>query len=334
MVSSLLCLVLSACTRHQVEVRSGILEYALKDAKNQQRKLIVFAGNSERLDVEALKGLLEKRPSITNKIFNDYLIYTCDQHYLANHTLDFIAGDDSQLSCFFFDENGVLQAFLAKRNSMAAYADSLTSLIVDFPKNNSNVAEKRDLLLLQQTLLAHDNMDAGTLKTVERLKQYDDKQTAFYRLYLLAKSYSTIAPDSAAKFASEALQMESTELLMLYFPLRNELVYLSGGSFDEGPHIQFEEEAKWVGEMKRGDTINFEYHYLNNGNKPLHILRQEPSCSCTVINYKDTLLQPGGKGILNVTYAAAYKGPFAQILSVKSDATNGEMKLVFKGISN
>ncbi len=334
MVSSMLCLVVSACTRHPLEVHSGMLEYALKDAKNQHRKLIVFAGDNESLDLPTLIGLLEKKSSLNRKIVNDYLLYKCDQHYLANYTLDFITGNDSHLSCFVFDENGMLQAFLENKEGASGYADSLINLLVDFPKNNSSVVEKRDLLFVQQLLLTQRSTDTSMLRTAERLKQYNDKQTAFYRLYLLAKLYSKMAPDSAVKFASEALRMESSSLLMLYFPLRNELVYLSGEHFDNGPHIQFEEEVKWVGEMRKGDSINFNYHFINNGSKPLHVFRQEPSCSCTVINYRDTLLPPGGRGVLNVTYHGAYNGTFAQILSIKSDATNGELKLVFKGVSN
>ena len=100
----------------------------------------------------------------------------------------------------------------------------------------------------------------------------------------------------------------------------------------DGAGMVFENETIDYGTIPHNADGNREFVFVNNGNKPLTIESTQGSCGCTVPTKPDGAIAPGAKGKIGVHYATDRVGPFTKTVTVKSNATGQETKvLTIKG---
>ncbi|MCX6172589.1 MAG: DUF1573 domain-containing protein [Flavobacterium sp.] len=100
----------------------------------------------------------------------------------------------------------------------------------------------------------------------------------------------------------------------------------------DGAGIVFENETIDYGTIAHNADGNREFVFVNNGNKPLTIESTQGSCGCTVPTKPEGAIAPGAKGKIGVHYATDRVGPFTKTVTVKSNATGNETKvLTIKG---
>ena len=100
----------------------------------------------------------------------------------------------------------------------------------------------------------------------------------------------------------------------------------------EGAGMVFENETIDYGTIQHNADGKREFVFVNNGNKPLTIESTQGSCGCTVPTKPEGAIAPGGKGIIGVKYATDRVGAFTKTVTVKSNATGQETKvLTIKG---
>lgn len=77
--------------------------------------------------------------------------------------------------------------------------------------------------------------------------------------------------------------------------------------------------------------VSYEFHFTNEGNAPLLVLRATASCGCTTPEYTKQPIRPGEKGIIKVTYHAKGRpGPFEKSIHIY-DNTNKRTLLTITG---
>ena len=100
----------------------------------------------------------------------------------------------------------------------------------------------------------------------------------------------------------------------------------------DGAGMVFENETIDYGTIPHNADGNREFVFVNNGNKPLTIESTQGSCGFTVPTKPEGAIDPGAKGKIGVHYATDRVGPFTKTVTVKSNATGNETKvLTIKG---
>ena len=96
----------------------------------------------------------------------------------------------------------------------------------------------------------------------------------------------------------------------------------------DGVGMIFENETIDYGTIPHGAEGKREFVFVNNGNKPLTIESTQGSCGCTVPSKPEGDIAPGAKGVIGVKYDTNRPGPFTKTVTVKSNATGQETKLL------
>lgn len=100
----------------------------------------------------------------------------------------------------------------------------------------------------------------------------------------------------------------------------------------DGAGMVFENETIDYGTIPHNAEGKREFVFVNNGNKPLTIESTQGSCGCTVPSKPEGEIAPGAKGVIGVKYDTSRVGPFTKTVTVKSNATGQETKvLTIKG---
>lgn len=96
----------------------------------------------------------------------------------------------------------------------------------------------------------------------------------------------------------------------------------------DGAGMLFENETIDYGTIPHGADGKREFVFVNNGNKPLTIESTQGSCGCTVPSKPEGDIAPGAKGVIGVKYDTNRPGPFTKTVTVKSNATGQETKVI------
>jgi hypothetical protein len=100
----------------------------------------------------------------------------------------------------------------------------------------------------------------------------------------------------------------------------------------DGVGMVFENETIDYGTIPHNSDGRREFVFVNNGTKPLTIESTQGSCGCTVPSKPEGAIAPGAKGVISVKYATDRVGAFTKTVTVKSNATGQETKvLTIKG---
>src|SRR5690554_1222442 len=95
-----------------------------------------------------------------------------------------------------------------------------------------------------------------------------------------------------------------------------------------GPQISVDKEVYDYGTIKKGANGTGEFTITNTGNAPLIISRAKGSCGCTVPEWPKEPIMPGASSVMSVRYDTKRVGPINKSVTVSSNATNGETKVV------
>ena len=74
--------------------------------------------------------------------------------------------------------------------------------------------------------------------------------------------------------------------------------------------------------IPQGTPVTYEFTFSNTGKEPLLIKNAVGSCGCTVPEYTQEAIAPGGKGKVKVTYNAASLGVFSKTVTVNTNSAS------------
>ena len=122
---------------------------------------------------------------------------------------------------------------------------------------------------------------------------------------------------------------------LLFLMLAMATIQASFAQTDEEPangaEISFEQKTIDYGTIYKGSDGSRMFVLENTGNEPLIITECTKSCGCTVPKCPKDPVMPGEVAEIKVTYDTKRVGNFTKYVTVKSNATNGNIQLTIKG---
>jgi hypothetical protein len=139
------------------------------------------------------------------------------------------------------------------------------------------------------------------------MKSYIFILTCIALVFIQCKNESAVTPPKAANGAvSELINNPATADLPT--------------DLDKLARITFEELEYNFGDIKEGEVVSHRFKFINTGKVPLTILRATSSCGCTVPEWPEDPIPPGGSGELTAKF--------------NSDGRTGEQKKLIKVEAN
>ncbi len=74
----------------------------------------------------------------------------------------------------------------------------------------------------------------------------------------------------------------------------------------EGPSMTFSSPHKNIGQIKKGDTYEMEFHFSNTGTEDLKI-EIVSGCECTTLDWPRKAIKPGESGIISAIFDSTEK---------------------------
>ena len=74
------------------------------------------------------------------------------------------------------------------------------------------------------------------------------------------------------------------------------------------PEINFETEIYDFGNVRRGDTVHYNFKFTNTGNGLLSINDASSGCDCTVPKWSHTPIKPGESSAISITFISDEEG--------------------------
>jgi|WetSurMetagenome_2_1015567.scaffolds.fasta_scaffold52847_2 hypothetical protein len=96
--------------------------------------------------------------------------------------------------------------------------------------------------------------------------------------------------------------------------------------------ILFKKTEVDLGKLNSGKKYAVDFPFENKMDKPLVIYDVKTSCGCTVAAWEKNPLKPNATSKIRVEYNAESRGYFSKSIRVSSNAENGVIELVIKGI--
>ncbi len=104
----------------------------------------------------------------------------------------------------------------------------------------------------------------------------------------------------------------------------------------EGPHLLFEALTYDFGDVPRkGGDLTREFRFVNDGSKPLVILRVITSCSCLKASFSKRPVAPADSGVIRIVYQPlkSEPGTFNKVIQIYSNSTDGRDVITVQGNS-
>lgn len=95
--------------------------------------------------------------------------------------------------------------------------------------------------------------------------------------------------------------------------------------------VDFEDEFDW-GICTLKTSYSHIFRLTNKGKKPLLIYGLRSSCSCIHAELSDSIVSPGGEGIVKVVYTPDHIGHFNKTVTIYSNAENSPIHIKVKGM--
>jgi hypothetical protein len=98
------------------------------------------------------------------------------------------------------------------------------------------------------------------------------------------------------------------------------------------PAFKFDVEEYNFGNIKSGETVNYEFNFTNTGNEPLIITEAHGSCGCTVPEFPKDPIMKNQKAKIKVTFNSSGKmGMQDKTVTLTSNAVQNPQILHIKG---
>lgn len=120
--------------------------------------------------------------------------------------------------------------------------------------------------------------------------------------------------------------------LFLFITMVSLLVSLP--AWGESAKIKFDDTMHDFGLIsEEGGSVSHGFEFTNTGDVALVILDVTTNCGCTVADYPQAPIAPGGKGAITITFnPQGNPGEFAKEIVVKSNAGKRKIRLRIKGM--
>ena len=84
--------------------------------------------------------------------------------------------------------------------------------------------------------------------------------------------------------------------------------------------IEWLDSTRDYGKINEGQKLDVSFRFKNTGNKPLIIIRVQPSCGCTAAEPPKEPIPPGGEGTIKATFNSQGKeGPNSKDIYVEAN---------------
>jgi hypothetical protein len=100
---------------------------------------------------------------------------------------------------------------------------------------------------------------------------------------------------------------------------------------NEKAEFKFNEEKHDFGKISQGTPVTTVFEFTNIGKEPLILTNVQPTCGCTIADYTKTPVKSGDKGLIKITYNAAFAAPFTKTIVVTSNAKTPVKNLIIVG---
>lgn len=99
--------------------------------------------------------------------------------------------------------------------------------------------------------------------------------------------------------------------------------------------ITFSETEFDFGEVNEGDVVEHKFQFKNTGNAPLTILKARSTCGCTIPEYPEEPIPPGGSGEITAKFNTSGKSKEQKkIIYVTANTYPNETSVMLKGFVN
>lgn len=97
--------------------------------------------------------------------------------------------------------------------------------------------------------------------------------------------------------------------------------------------IKFDSDDFDFGDVTEGTLVKHSFKFTNTGAVPLLITNCRSSCGCTVPNWPEDPIPPGGTGEINATFNTEGRpGPQRKLIYIDANTFPGDVKILLKGI--
>ena len=97
--------------------------------------------------------------------------------------------------------------------------------------------------------------------------------------------------------------------------------------------ISFEETEFDFGNVPEGTIVKHKFKFVNKGAVPLLITNCRSSCGCTVPNWPEDPIPPGGTGEIAATFNTEGRpGIQRKLIYIDANAFPGDVKILLKGV--
>jgi len=95
--------------------------------------------------------------------------------------------------------------------------------------------------------------------------------------------------------------------------------------------MTIDKNMRHLGFVRQGDTLHFQYKFINSGNQPLVITDTKVECSCTGANRPLTPVLPGKQDSIQVVFHTNDAiGRQDRTVTILSNASNSPVIVTFK----
>ena len=99
--------------------------------------------------------------------------------------------------------------------------------------------------------------------------------------------------------------------------------------------IAFEEKEVDFGEATEGDIVNHSFKFTNTGKVPLTIMNARSTCGCTVPEWPEEPIPPGGAGEINAKFNTdKKKDKQHKVITITANTYPNESQVSLRGIVN
>jgi len=109
------------------------------------------------------------------------------------------------------------------------------------------------------------------------------------------------------------------------------IVILCGHFCAAQPVMTMDKNIHHLGFVRQGDTLHFQYKFINSGNQPLVITDTKVECGCTGVNRPLTPVLPGKQDSIQVVFHTNDAiGRQDRTVTILSNASNSPVVVRFK----
>lgn len=98
------------------------------------------------------------------------------------------------------------------------------------------------------------------------------------------------------------------------------------------PRFVPERDITKVGELMFQQPKTFNLGFTNKGDKPLKLLRVEPSCGCTTVEFSEKEIAPNERGEIQITFDAKMLGSFYKDVEIHTNADDAPAYMAIQGV--